>query len=68
MDKRFRGIIPPVVVPLDANRQLDVASLERSINRMIDGGVHALFFLGSSGEACSLEGSSKREGTGQGAG
>lgn len=54
MDKRFCGIIPPVVVPLDANRQLDVVSLERSINRMIDGGVHALFFLGSSGEVAFL--------------
>ena len=53
-DSKFRGVIPPVVVPLDANRQLDVEAFERSINRMIEGGVHGLFFLGSSGEVAFL--------------
>ncbi len=53
-DPKFRGVIPPVVVPLDANRQLDVEAFERSINRMIEGGVHGLFFLGSSGEVAFL--------------
>lgn len=53
-DSKFRGVIPPVVVPLDANRQLDVEAFERSINHMIDGGVHGLFFLGSSGEVAFL--------------
>ena len=51
---RFRGVIPPVVVPLTKDRELDVASFERSINRMIDAGVHGLFFLGSSGEVAFL--------------
>ena len=54
MDKRFTGVIPPVVVPLTADRELDVVSFERSINRMIEGGVHGLFFLGSSGEVAFL--------------
>ncbi|HJG31480.1 MAG TPA: dihydrodipicolinate synthase family protein [Collinsella ihuae] len=49
-DKKFTGVIPPVVVPLTADRQLDVASLERSVNRMIDAGVDGLFILGSSSE------------------
>ena len=53
-DPKFRGVIPPVVVPLDANRQLDVEAFERSINRMIEGGVNGLFFLGSSGEVAFL--------------
>ncbi len=53
-DPKFSGVIPPVVVPLDANRQLDVEAFERSINRMIEGGVHGLFFLGSSGEVAFL--------------
>ena len=50
----FRGIIPPVVLPLDAHREIDVASFERSINRMIDAGVDGLFFLGSSGEVAFM--------------
>lgn len=49
-DKRFSGVIPPVVVPLTKDRQLDVVSLDRSINRMIEAGVDGLFILGSSSE------------------
>jgi len=48
--QKFTGVIPPVVVPDTEDHQLDVASFERSINRMIDAGVDGLFFLGSSGE------------------
>lgn len=46
----FRGVIPPVVTPLTADRQLDVASFEKVIERLINAGVDGLFFLGSSGE------------------
>ena len=53
-DTRFRGVIPPVVVPLTQQKELDVVAFERSINRMIDAGVHGLFFLGSSGEVAFL--------------
>lgn len=53
-ESQFHGVIPPVVVPLDENRQLDLAAFERSINRMIDAGVDGLFFLGSSGEVAFL--------------
>lgn len=48
--KLFKGVYPPVVVPDTDDRELDVTSFERSINRMIDAGVDGLFFLGSSGE------------------
>ena len=41
--QKFTGVIPPVVVPDTEDHQLDVASFERSINRMIDAGVdHAV--------------------------
>ena len=49
-DKRFRGVIPPVVTPDTPDHELDVPSFERLINYMIDGGVDGLFFLGSSCE------------------
>ncbi len=49
-DKKFSGVIPPVVVPLTSDRELDVPSFERNVNRMIDAGVDGLFILGSSGE------------------
>ena len=37
-DKRFRGVIPPVVTPDTPDHELDVPSFERLINYMIDGG------------------------------
>ena len=53
-ESKFHGVIPPVVIPLTAERTLDLEALERSINRMIDAGVDGLFFLGSSGEVAFL--------------
>ncbi|MDO5747264.1 MAG: dihydrodipicolinate synthase family protein [Actinomycetaceae bacterium] len=50
MHAPLTGVIPPIVVPLTDSRELDIASFERLINRMIEAGVHGLFFLGSSGE------------------
>ncbi len=49
MAKPIRGVVPPLSIPLK-NGELDVPSLERHINRMIDAGIHGLFVLGSSGE------------------
>ena len=49
-DKKFSGVIPPVVVPDNRDHTLDVRSFERHINRLIDAGVDGLFLLGSSGE------------------
>ena len=50
----FRGVIPPVVIPLTAKKSLDLDAFHRSVNRMIDAGVDGLFFLGSSGEVAFL--------------
>ena len=48
------GIIPPLVTPLVDNETLDVESLERLIEHLIEGGVHGLFVLGTTGEEQSL--------------
>ncbi len=48
------GIIPPLVTPLKDNDTLDVESLERLIEHLINGGVHGLFVLGTTGEEQSL--------------
>ena len=52
MSEKFalRGVVPPVVTPDLPDHTVDVASYERLINRMLDAGVHGLFFLGSTGE------------------
>ena len=48
------GIIPPLVTPLKDNDTLDIESLERLIEHLIQGGVSGLFILGTTGEEQSL--------------
>jgi dihydrodipicolinate synthase/N-acetylneuraminate lyase len=50
----LRGIIPPMITPLLDRDTLDVAGLERLVEHLLDGGVHGLFILGTTGEAPSL--------------
>ena len=56
-----KGIIPPLITPLTARDTLDIAGLERLVNRLIDGGVAGIFALGTTGEAPSLSHRLRRE-------
>ncbi len=55
------GIVPPMVTPLAGRDQLDRPGLERLIEHILDGGVHGLFILGTTGEAPSLSYKLRRE-------
>lgn len=55
------GIIPPLVTPLLDRDSLDVAGLERLIERVLSGGVSGLFLLGTTGEGASLSYRLRRE-------
>src|SRR5262249_55650143 len=57
----LRGIIPPMITPLVDRDTLDVEGLERLIEHLLDGGVHGLFILGTTGEAPSLSYSLRHE-------
>ena len=48
------GVIPPVITPLLDNRTIDVKGLENLVEHLVEGGVHGLFILGTTGEAPSL--------------
>lgn len=61
MTKEFRGIIPPLLTPLEDWRTLDVRGLENLIERLLSGGVHGMFLLGTSGEGPSLSYAMRRE-------
>jgi len=54
MKTPLTGIIPPMVTPLLNRDELDVAGLERLVERILDGGVSGLFILGTTGEGPSL--------------
>jgi dihydrodipicolinate synthase/N-acetylneuraminate lyase len=55
------GIVPPMVTPLLGRDQLDVAGFERVLERVVGGGVHGVFILGTTGEAPSLSYRLRRE-------
>jgi len=55
MTDRLTGVVPPVLTPLTADGEIDLASLERLVTRMLEAGVDGLFALGSSSEAAYLD-------------
>jgi 4-hydroxy-tetrahydrodipicolinate synthase len=57
---KLHGIVPPVVTPLRDPETLDEPGLERLVDHLLQGGVHGLFILGTTGEAPGL-GSSLRK-------
>jgi 4-hydroxy-tetrahydrodipicolinate synthase len=61
LPRPLRGIVPPLVTPLLETEQLDAAAHARQIERVIDGGVAAVFVLGTTGEAPSLSLELRRE-------
>ncbi|MFI7410348.1 dihydrodipicolinate synthase family protein [Streptomyces sp. NPDC049627] len=48
------GVVPPVCTPLTPDREVDVPSLLRLVDHLIEGGVRGLFVLGSTSEAAYL--------------
>jgi len=61
LPKPLRGIVPPMVTPLQDRDTLDVAGMERLIEHILAGGVHGLFPLGTTGEAPGLSYSLRQE-------
>lgn len=50
----YKGIFPPMITPLNSDISLDVAHTEKIIEHLIDGGVHGIFILGTTGESASV--------------
>ncbi|MDQ0338257.1 4-hydroxy-tetrahydrodipicolinate synthase [Caldalkalibacillus uzonensis] len=46
----FKGIIPPVPTIVNEQGQLDEAGMKKLVDYLIEGGVHGLLMLGTSGE------------------
>ncbi|GGG20199.1 dihydrodipicolinate synthase family protein [Rhizobium wenxiniae] len=47
---KFKGVVPPVVTPLNADFTVDYPSYTRVLENLIDAGCHGLFVLGSTSE------------------
>lgn len=59
--KRFGGLIPPMVTPLDERRRLDRTGVKNMVNHLVDGGVDGIFLLGTTGEGPHLPYAIRRE-------
>jgi len=54
LTNQLKGIIPPLITPLNSDFSLDTQSLAKVIEHVIKGGVHGIFILGTTGEFTSL--------------
>ncbi len=61
LSKPFKGIIPPLITPLNPDFSLDQESLKKVIDHVIAGGVHGIFILGTTGEFTGLSHKTKIE-------
>ena len=59
--KKFSGLIPPMVTPLDPKRRLDKVGVKKMVKHLLDGGVDGIFLLGTTGEGPHLSYAIRRE-------
>lgn len=57
----IRGIIPPIITPMNEDESINEAELRNQVNRQIKGGVHGLFPFGTNGEGYILNEAEKRQ-------
>ena len=53
-DKEIKGVIVPMLTPLNPDETVDIGSLRRLVNYLIDNGVHGLWASGTTGEFANL--------------
>ena len=54
MDKKFHGIMPPILTPMDEKGNIDEVALRRLVNFLIEGGVNVIIVNGTMGEFYAL--------------
>ncbi len=57
----IRGIIPPIITPMNADESIHEEELRNQVNRQIEGGVHGLFPFGTNGEGYILNEAEKEQ-------
>ena len=57
----IKGIIPPVVTPMNPDESVNIAELRNQVERQIAGGVHGIFPFGTNGEGYILSLKEKEE-------
>ena len=57
----LKGIIPPILTPMNEDETINLQELRNQIERMIEGGVHGIFPFGTNGEGYILSEEEKIE-------
>lgn len=57
----IKGIIPPVVTPMNGDETVNIPELRNQVERQIQGGVHGIFPFGTNGEGYILSLKEKEE-------
>ncbi len=55
----LRGIIVPIVTPMNEDETVNLEELRRQVDRQIDAGIHGIFPFGTNGEGYILDGAEK---------
>lgn len=50
----LKGIITPILTPMNEDESINVEELRNQIERLIEGGVHGIFPFGTNGEGYIL--------------
>ncbi|MCI0800129.1 MAG: dihydrodipicolinate synthase family protein, partial [Chloroflexi bacterium] len=53
-NSEIRGVIVPILTPLNPDETVDTGSLRRLVNYLIDNGVHGIWASGTTGEFAAL--------------
>ncbi|MBW6425463.1 dihydrodipicolinate synthase family protein [Rhizobium sp. XQZ8] len=58
---KFKGVVPPVIVPLNTDFTVDYPSYTRVLENLIEAGCHGLFVLGSTSEVVFHDARTRKE-------
>lgn len=54
MAKKYIGVIPPIITPVDEHENVDEQGFRKLINHCLENGIHGIFVAGSNGECLAL--------------
>ena len=58
--KDIKGIIPPIITPMREDESVNLEEMRNQVNRLLNGGVHGIFPVGTNGEAYILTAAEKQ--------
>ncbi|MDR3200099.1 MAG: dihydrodipicolinate synthase family protein [Spirochaetales bacterium] len=54
MPKKYHGVIPPIITPVDENENVDEKGFRQLLSHCADHGIHGMFVAGTNGETMAL--------------